>query len=231
MQAISSGFALERSLNNILDFENSLKIDFAYDDEFGYLTACPTNTGTGMRASVMLHVPSIFASGQLQNVVSAVSKMGMTVRGVYGEGSDSSGHMLQLSNQVTLGLNEREIIENLKAVSQKIIDNELNARAVLLELDRVNIEDQIYRSFGILKHARRITTKEMVELLSDVKLGLSLGLIAGIKHSELHNLLLEGRPNLLQVNVGKSLDEEQRDYYRANLVRHVLEHATEGVKN
>lgn len=227
IQSLISGLALDEALEKASTFAGSLKMDFAYDDELGYLTACPTNTGTGMRASIMLHLPSIMMTGQMQNISSAITKMGMTIRGVYGEGSKIMGNMVQLSNQITLGLTEKEIVENLKAISKKIIDNERTARNILMDMDRENLEDKIFRALGILKYARTVTSGEMVELLSDVKLGVALGLVHGVSHSQIHDVMMEGKPNLLQVNAGTSLDEKERDIYRAELIREALQKAEE----
>lgn len=227
IQSLISGLALDEALEKASTFAGSLKMDFAYDDELGYLTACPTNTGTGMRASIMLHLPSIMMTGQMQNISSAITKMGMTIRGVYGEGSKVMGNMVQLSNQITLGLTEKEIVENLKAISKKIIDNERTARNILMDMDRENLEDKIFRALGILKYARTVSSSEMVELLSDVKLGVALGLVHGIAHSQIHDVMMEGKANLLQVNAGTSLDEKERDIYRAELIREALQKAEE----
>lgn len=227
MQAITAGFELDRAFEEMMTVHEQVKDNFAFDKQFGYLTACPTNAGTGMRASAMLHLPAIIMTGQLANISNAVSKMGMTVRGIYGEGSDAVGNMVQLSNQITLGLNEREIADNLKAVASKIIDNERSARNMIYDAKKMQIEDQVLRSLGLLKYAKKLSSKETISMLSDVKMGVALKVIAGIEYNDLHRLMMETAPCLLQQQLGRDLAESDRDIERAKIIKEALKDANE----
>lgn len=227
MQAITAGFELDRAFEAMMTVHEQVKDNFAFDKQFGYLTACPTNAGTGMRASAMLHLPAIIMTGQLANISNAVSKMGMTVRGIYGEGSDAVGNMVQLSNQITLGLNEREIADNLKAVASKIIDNERSARNMIYDAKKMQIEDQVLRSLGLLKYAKKLSSKETISMLSDVKMGVALKVIAGIEYNDLHRLMMETAPCLLQQQLGRDLAESDRDIERAKIIKEALKDANE----
>lgn len=227
MQAITAGFELDRAFEEMMTVHEQVKDNFAFDKQFGYLTACPTNAGTGMRASAMLHLPAIIMTGQLANISNAVSKMGMTVRGIYGEGSDAVGNMVQLSNQITLGLNEREIADNLKAVASKIIDNERSARSMIYDAKKMQLEDQVLRSLGLLKYAKKLSSKETISMLSDVKMGVALKVIAGIEYNDLHRLMMETAPCLLQQQLGRDLAESDRDVERAKIIKEALKDANE----
>lgn len=227
LQTITPGFELEKAFTTMMDIHEPLKDQFAYDDQFGYLTACPTNAGTGLRASAMLHIPAIIMTGQLQSITNTIAKMGMTIRGIYGEGSDAVGNMVQLSNQITLGLNEREITDNLKSIAAKLIENERNARRVIFENRGSYVEDQVMRSFGVLKYARRLSSKETISMLSDVKMGISMGLIAGVEHHEINGLMMDTAPCQLQHTLGRELIENDRDKVRADIVKRALASAME----
>lgn len=227
LQTITPGFEIEKAFNSMMDIHEPIKDRFAYDDQFGYLTACPTNAGTGMRASTMLHIPAIIMTGQLQNITNTIAKMGMTVRGIYGEGSDAVGNMVQLSNQVTLGLNEREITDNLKSIADKLIENERNTRKVILDTKANYVEDQIMRSLGVLKHARRLSSKETISMLSDIKMGISMGIISGIEHHDINALMMDTAPCQLQYTLNKELIENERDKVRADIVKKALANAAE----
>lgn len=227
MQAITPGFQVDSAFETMMGVHEQIKQNFAYDDQFGYLTACPTNAGTGMRASTMLHLPAIIMTGQLPTISNAISKMGMTLRGIYGESSDAVGNLIQISNQVTLGLNEREIAENLKAVASKLIDNERSARNMIFEAKANQTADQILRSLGILKYARRLSSKETVGMLSDVSLGVFLGIIKGIEYWQVHQLMMETAPCLLQKLLMRDLKENDRDVERARVIKSALSGASE----
>lgn len=227
LQTINPGFEIDKAFNTMMDLHEPLKNEFAYDKQFGYLTACPTNAGTGLRASTMLHIPAIMMTGQLQNITNTIAKMGMTLRGIYGEGSDAVGNMVQLSNQITLGLNEREITDNLKAVASRLIENERNARQVIYENKASYVTDKIMRSLGILKYAKRLSSKETISMLSDIKMGISVGVIAGIEHNEVHSLMMDTAPCQLQYTLNKPLNENERDEIRAAVVKKALADARE----
>lgn len=225
MQVMQSGFNLPEAwaILNKLDNELSDKLDFAYSLELGYLTACPTNTGTGMRASVMLHLPCLVVTKKIGQVLQAISKLSLTARGLYGEGTEASGNFFQISNQVTLGHKEEDIIDNLERIIKQIIDHEKNAREALLGgQQRRVLEDRIWRSYGTLKSARIITSSETLELLSSVRLGIDIGLIKNIDRKVVNELFVTTQPAHLQKIEGKTLSAPQRDTKRAELLREKL---------
>jgi protein arginine kinase len=224
LQVIYPGFKIKEAYEyaNRLDDLMEEKLTYAYDGKLGYLTSCPTNVGTGIRASVMLHLPALTITKNINNVVNTVTQVGMTIRGIYGEGSNVMGNMYQVSNQVTLGLSEEEIINNLTAVTKKIIDQEEKARALLYEKQQDELEDDIYRSLGILKYARAISTAEGFNLLSRVRMGIEMGIIKDIEINEINNLLVNIQPATLQLNTGKEVDLAQRDKARAKILREAL---------
>jgi protein arginine kinase len=226
IQAMSYGADLLSAFNkaNTLDDFIEKSVDFAFDHELGYLTSCPTNIGTGLRASYMLHVPALEATGQLRIILDAIGKFGITFRGIYGESSEPIGSVFQVSNQVTLGFSEKEIIDNLNSVTMQIVDQELAVREKLMTEKRLQFEDSIYRSYGILKHARILSSKEAMTLLSDIKLGIELGLLKTSNHGGINifNLMTSIQPGNLQKLEKKSLDVTQRDIARANYIRAMI---------
>lgn len=196
--------------------------DYAWSQHNGYLTCCPTNVGTGMRASVMLHLPGLSLSGQLPIFLGTISKVGIAVRGLYGEGSDSQGNVYQISNQVTLGHREEEIIENLNRVTLQVIRRELDTRQQLLKQGEITLTDKIWRSYGILANARILTSSETLEHVSRVRLGIDLGILEELHPSILQELLVFTRPGYLQKIFGQSLGPKERDVKRAELVRELI---------
>jgi protein arginine kinase len=194
-------------------------VDYAFDEKYGYLTSCPTNVGTGIRASVMMHLPALALTGQINRILTAVTQVGLAVRGLYGEGSEATGNLFQVSNQLTLGLSEGEIIENLYSVARQIIAHEKAARERLLAESRPRVEDRIRRSFGILKYANIIDSKEASQRLSDVRLGVHLGLLPEVSQETLNELLVSTQPGFLQQSHGEALSPEQRDMTRARTIR------------
>lgn len=221
IQVLQPGLSLDKAwelANKVDDFYES-ELDFAFSETRGYLTACPTNVGTGMRASAMLHLPALVMTDQMKRVIAASSQIGLAVRGFYGEGTEAIGNMFQISNQVTLGHSEGEIIRHLTAAARQIIEQERNARAALFHDVRLPLEDRIYRAYGLLSNARNLTSEEAMRLLSDVRLGVDLGLIKEIGIPLLNELLVAIRPASLQKLVGGSLTPEARDVQRAALIR------------
>ncbi|MET3291403.1 UNVERIFIED_CONTAM: protein arginine kinase [Brevibacillus sp. OAP136] len=198
------------------------QLNYAFDEKRGYLTSCPTNVGTGIRASVMLHLPALVMTQQISRILQAINQVGLVVRGLYGEGSEALGNLFQLSNQVTLGMSEGEILSNLYGVANQIIEQERVARRYLEEHSRMAVEDRIYRSYGILKFARTVETKEAAQRLSDVRLGVDLGLIPDVSPLVLNEMLVLSQPGFLQQNAGQKLSPEQRDERRARLIRERL---------
>ena len=221
IQVMQSGFDLQKtwSLIDALDDELSTHLPFAYSSEWGYLTCCPTNTGTGMRASVMVHLPSLVITKQVNKVLHAITKLGLTARGLYGEGTEASGNFFQISNQVALGRSEEELLENLERILKEVIDHEQTARESLIANNRTQLEDRIWRAFGILKHAKTMSSSETLDLLSAVRLGVDLGLMNGLDRTTVNELLLFSQPAHLQKLEGKRLSAPERDTKRAQLIR------------
>lgn len=198
------------------------KFRYAWSSEIGYLTSCPTNVGTGMRASVMLHLPGLAMSGQLATVLGTIAKVGVAVRGLYGEGSEAQGNLYQVSNQNTLGQCEEEIVEALNMITSQVIGQELDSRQRLLEQDRLALTDKVWRSYGLLANARVITSAEALELISCLRLGLDLAILDGLNTKILQELLVFTRPGYLQKIYGQNLKPRERDLKRAELIRELV---------
>jgi protein arginine kinase len=196
------------------------RLSFAFDEKLGYLTQCPTNLGTGMRASVMLHLPSLKKSGAMNMISTNLSKLGLTIRGTYGEGSTSEGAIYQLSNQVSLGISEKSAIENLKNVTEQLVSQEVKQREKLMT--SIEIKDTIMRSLGILKSALVISHKEAVNLLSNVRLGACAGLIKELSVKEINEIITEVQPATLMTKAGKALTPSERDIMRAQYIRDTI---------
>lgn len=221
IQVLREGFSLKEAAETAdrIDTLLSETLDFAYDPEFGYLTQCPTNLGTGMRASVMLHLPALTENGAMPRIASNLSKLGLTLRGTYGEGSKSVGGLYQLSNQITLGLSENEAIENLRSITVQLMEEERKARSQMAQ--DVAWQDKIDRAAGILKTARVLSSSECMELLSYVRFGISVGILQGVTTEELNGLMVNVQPGTLMAKAGKPLDQNQRDVLRATKIREV----------
>lgn len=221
IQVLREGFSLKEAAETAdrIDTLLSENLDFAFDPELGYLTQCPTNLGTGLRASVMLHLPGLTESGAMPRIASNLSKLGLTIRGTYGEGSKSIGALYQLSNQITLGLSENEAIENLRSITVQLMEEERKARAQMSE--EIAWQDKIDRAAGVLKSARVLSSSEFMELLSYIRLGLSTGVLQGVTTQELNALMVNAQPATLMARAGKQLDETQRDVLRADMAREV----------
>ncbi|QYM80410.1 protein arginine kinase [Horticoccus luteus] len=221
IQVLRSGLQLKRAWNTINDLDSNLeeRLDFAYSPTLGYLTACPTNLGTAMRASAMMHLPALVIAGQMEKVVRAVNQLGMVVRGLFGEGSDASGSIFQISNQTTLGEAEEEIIKRLGSVLQSIIDHEVNAREKLIESDAGKLFDKIGRAYGILQNSHMLSSSEAMNLLSLVRLGADLGVFPAEQRSIIDRLLIEAQPGHLQHAQRGECDPSQRDLLRAARLR------------
>lgn len=224
IQCILPGLRISEawSMANQIDDALEQRLTYAYHDQYGYLTACPTNVGTGMRASVMMHLPGLVLSGSINRMLTAVSQVGLAVRGIYGEGSDSYGNLFQVSNQITLGETEEEITQNLQSVVYQLIEHERNARKALLARNRTQLEDRVSRSFGILAYARRMDSRETMERLSDVRLGIDLGIIQGVSSGILKELMVTTQPAFLQKYYNRDLSASERDVRRAALIRERL---------
>jgi protein arginine kinase len=205
-----------------VDSELEGRLDYAYSPKLGYLTACPTNVGTGIRASAMLHLPALVLAEQINQIIQAVNKLGLAVRGLYGEGTEASGNLFQVSNQTTLGEREVDLIERLHKVINQIIEHESNARQSLLEKRPQMIYDQVGRAYGILTNACVQSSKEAMNLLSMLRLGVDLDLVHGLGRAQIDELFLTTQPAHLQKQANQKLDAEQRDVLRASLLRERL---------
>ncbi len=223
-QVMQSGFNLFESWNiiNRIDDVMAKELPFAFLPDYGYLTACPTNTGTGLRGSIMLHLPALVMTRQINQVLSAITKLSFTTRGLYGEGTEASGNFFQISNQVSLGHSEIEIIENLNGLIRQIIEQENQLRQTLFTREQAMLEDKVNRSFGILNNAHIITSQETIELLSMVRLGCDLGIIKNIDRRIINELFILTQPAHLQKIEKKKLTSQERDVKRAELIRSKL---------
>lgn len=221
IQVLRSGLQPEAAWEqaNAIDDRLERVLDFAFNPRFGYLTACPTNCGTGLRVSVMLHLPALVMTKHLSKVFEAVSRINLAVRGFYGEGTQAYGDFYQISNQVTLGRPEEEILSTLKDVVPQIVQYERRIRQTLLTENKNRLEDRLFRAYGMLRSARTITSEETMDLLSAVRMGVNLGLIENLPLETVNQLFLSTQPAHLQKLEGRRLDNAERDVVRAALVR------------
>jgi protein arginine kinase len=224
IQVLKPGLALAEAFRTAADLDEKLekKVDWAFSSQYGYLTACPTNLGTGLRASLMVHLPALVFMKQIEKVFQAVAKINLAVRGLYGEGTQASGDFYQISNQVTLGRKEEDLIEDLARVIPRIADYERRSRELWLKEDRTLLEDRVFRALGVLQGARKIPSEETLDLLSAVRMGASLGLVRGVDLDRLNQLFLHSLPAHLQKRHGGEMPEADRDAARARLVREAL---------
>lgn len=224
IQAMSSGFDLNAAYRKAeavaLLLESRLPI--AYSGKYGFLTACPTNVGTGMRASVMAHLPGLAMAGLLRGAVESLGKMGFAVRGNYGEHSQAAGHLFQISNQITLGLGEDELIADLVRVAGQLVAQERKARKAVYDADPVGLEDRAGRALALLRSARRMSSAEAMALISDVRLGLSLQLVDGVTEESLNRAIISIGPASIQKNAGHPMNEAERDVERAKALHAIL---------
>jgi len=221
IQILRNGFDLSKAWKNIntLDSRIESKLDFAFSDELGYLTACPTNIGTGMRASVMMHLPGLYISNQVDKVIRAVNQLGMVVRGLFGEGSDAIGSLFQISNQQTLGESETEILERLSKVLVEIVKHECNARMLLVENERIKLMDKIGRAYGVLCNSHMLSSKESMSLLSLIRFAVDLGMLPDENRTLVDKLFMETQPGHVQVQLSSESGTDERDFYRASFIR------------
>ncbi len=233
MQAIRPGLQLDNAyaMADAVDSELEDRLEIAFDTALGYLTACPTNVGTGLRASVMLHLPGLVLADQMNQVISGVNKLGLVVRGIHGEGTEALGNLFQVSNQITLGQSERHVLDMLAEVIGKVLDHEQNAREMLLEKRPGMLDDQVGRAYGVLRHAHAMTTKEALNLLSLMKLGIDLGQFRGKSAKDIDSLFTFIQPAHLQRTSDQKLAAEERDQLRAATVRAKLKKFDSPVTN
>jgi len=228
MQALRPGFQTREAWQAIDKLDSALekKLNFAFDNELGYLTACPTNLGTGIRVSAMLHLPGLVLSEQINAIIQSVNKLGLAVRGLYGEGTEALGNVFQVSNQMTLGEAETVIVERLEKVLSQIIEHEENARQTLMEKKPKVVFNHIGRAYGILANAHSVSSKETMNLLSFLRLGVDMDLFPGTQRSLVDELFLVTQPAHLQKQVSDKLSAEERDLIRADMVRERLKNVS-----
>jgi len=228
LQALRSGFALEEAFATIdrLDRDLGARVPFSFHSEFGFLTACPTNVGTGMRASVLIHLPGLVHTKEMGRVLAGLQQMGLTYRGLYGEGSDVIGNFFQISNQTTLGRSEDELLAYLESVLSHVIDKELEARRVLLRDAGYILEDKLWRAYGTLRYARSLSFEEAMNLLSGARLAVGLKLMHGLSVYTLNELLVFSQSAHLSARAGRMLNEEDARVARATYVRETLDGAS-----
>ena len=223
IQVFSSGQELEELLNLAIEIDEKIDglVTYATNEKYGYLTSCPTNVGTGLRASVMVHLPALTLTGNIEKVLNVVNNFGMNIRGVYGEGTQSKGNIYQISNNQSLGLIEKEIIKNIKTITEKVIEQERLARKYLTKR-QIDLEDRVYRAYGILANAMKLSSEECRKLLSDVKLGTDLGIIKELDDMKVSKLETYTKPGNLQKYLAKELDAYDRDIERSKVVNQIL---------
>lgn len=229
IQTLFSGLKLTEGweLCSQIDDDLEQNIDYAFDEKLGFLTSCPTNVGTGLRASVMVHLPCLFLTGHINTIIEALGKVGLTVRGLYGEGSEALGNIYQISNQITLGETEEEIIVKLNKVILQIVARERNTRRYLMQTKELELEDKIFRSLGILSHSRLISSKEAMNHLSNIKLGWDINLIKNEKFKEIVKLMIDIQPANIQKTLEKDMVSGERDNIRADIIRDFIENVEE----
>lgn len=223
LQVFASGLELENLKNLAIEIEEKIgeMLNYASNEYYGYLTACPTNVGTAMRASVMIHLPALTMTGNINKILKIVNGFGMNIHGIYGEGTQSQGDMYQISNNQTLGLTENDIIKNLNIITEKVIEQERTARKFLAK-NLIDLEDRIYRAYGTLAYATKLSTEETRKLLSYVKLGTDLGIIKELDDSKISKLYLYIQPANLQKYAGKQLDGYERELKRPEIIKDII---------
>ncbi|MBA3579940.1 MAG: protein arginine kinase [Gemmatimonadaceae bacterium] len=224
LQSLRSGFAVSEAFSEVeaIDREIGARVPYAYHPEFGYLTACPTNTGTGLRASVLIHLPGLVLTKEIGKVLAGLQQMGLTYRGLYGEGSEVVGNFFQMSNQTTLGRSEEELLDHLVRVVRHVVEREEESRRVLLRDAGYIIEDKLWRAYGTLRYARSLTFEEAMNFLSGVRLAVGLNLIAGLSVYTLNKLLIFSQSAHLAYTAGRALTENEANLARAKFVRKAL---------
>ena len=223
MQVFASGLDLENLKNLMIEIDEKLDgmLHYAFSEKYGYLTSCPTNVGTAMRASVMVHLPALTMTGNIHKILNIVNGFGMNIRGIYGEGTQSQGDIYQISNNQTLGLTENDIIKNLNTITEKVIEQERMARKYLAK-NSIDLEDRFYRAYGTLAYATKLSSDECKKLLSYVKLGTDLGIIKELTDSKISKLYLYNQPANLQKYVGKQLDGYEREIKRPEVIKQII---------
>lgn len=223
LQVFTSGSDIDNLLNLAIEIDEKMEslIPYSYHEKYGFLTACPTNVGTGLKISTLVHIPALQMTGNLNKMLNIINNLGMNVRGLYGEGTKAEGDIYQVSNNQTLGITEKEIAKNLNLLAQKIIDQERLARKYLSK-NSLKLEDEVYRSYGIFANARRLSEDEALELLSKVKLGTDLGIIKELNDKKVRELMLFTKPANMQKRLGTKLSVIDQEASRCEVVKQIL---------
>ena len=227
IQALFPGLQLDKAWELASKVDDDLEGDltYAFDESYGYLTCCPTNTGTGMRASIMMHLPGLVMLNRANKIFTTLSQLGLVTRGLYGEGTEALGYMFQISNQITLGRTEEELIGNLQTIIMQVIEQELQARQQLYKEMGDRLVDKVFRAYGVLTNARLLTSKEAINLILTLRLGLNLNLLPQLEYRVLGELLVLCQPGFLQKVAGEKQNTQERDAKRAALIRERLKEA------
>ena len=221
IQYLTGGFNPEESYEVVNNVEKMLgtDVDYAYNDRFGYLTACPTNLGTGLRIGVMMNLKGHVLSNGIKDLQSGLGRLGLTIRGAYGEGTNPVADCYQISNQVTLGISEQEIVQNIRQFVGQLINQEREVRRILYKNNKLELDDSVYRAYGILKNARKLSSDEANKYLSTLSFGVSLGIIEPCSETDIYRLMIETMPATLREETGTV---QERDMRRAEIIRNVL---------
>ncbi len=224
LQVFSSGLAIEEAKNLAIEIENKIGklLPYDYSEKYGFITSCPTNFGTGMRISIMAQLTALDKTGNIRKVLEVVQNLGMNIRGIYGEGSKTSANIYQISNKQTLGISEEQLAKNIKQITEKIIEQERLARK-LLGKNELELEDKVYRAYGILKYCRKISSSECEKILADVKLGTDFGILNELNDAKIKKMQLYTKPANLQKFIGKKQDAYERDISRANVIKQIID--------
>lgn len=221
LQVLNDGLNLEDCLTKANEIDDILEesLDYAFDKDLGYITSCPTNIGTGMRASVMLHLPALAMTNQLEKILMAISQIGVAVRGVYGEGTKSLGNIYQISNQGTLGAQEETLVSRIRQITMQLVEKESTTRNQLLENNKIYLEDEIFRAYGALKNARIIHIQEAMRLLSMIKFGIEVGILDNITNNCIDELIVKIQPSNMQIMLNESFNKQEGSVKRAEIIR------------
>ena len=223
LQVFCAGLELDNLVGLVSEIDDKIStlVNYAFSEKFGYLTSCPTNVGTGLRVTVMVHLPALTLTGNINKVLKAVNNLGMSIRGIYGEGTESKGDVYQIFNSQSLGLTEKEILKNVKTITDKIIEQERLARKNLAK-KTIDLEDRAYRAYGILTNARRLSSDECQNLISDVKLGVDLGIITELSDAKIRKIELYTQPGNLQKYFSSTLSAFERDVKRCEIIKELI---------
>ena len=223
LQVFASGLDVENLMNLAIEIDNKIEeyVPYSYHIQYGYLTACPTNVGTGLKASVNVHLPALSLTGNIRKVINIINNLGMSIKGIYGENSKIEGYVYQISNNQSLGITEKEIIKNLNLITQKVLEQERVARKYLGRKS-IDLEDKLYRDYGILSNARKLNLEESIELISNIKLGVDLGMIKELTDAKVSELMLYTKPANLQKRIDKILTVYEQEIERAKVIKEII---------